>query len=60
MSDGISLEPYLAEVERIPAMAWTGEITQVVGLLIESRGPNVAIGDFCKSRQVAAVRFERK
>jgi flagellum-specific ATP synthase len=48
MSESISLEPYLAQVERIPAMAWTGEITQVVGLLIESRGPNVAIGDFCE------------
>jgi flagellum-specific ATP synthase len=48
MSERISLEPYLAEVERTPAMAWTGQITQVVGLLIESRGPNVAIGDFCE------------
>jgi flagellum-specific ATP synthase len=48
MSESISLEPYLAQVERIPAMAWTGQITQVVGLLIESRGPNVAIGDFCE------------
>ncbi len=48
MSEGLSLEPYLAEVERIPAMAWVGHITQIVGLLIESRGPHVAIGDFCE------------
>jgi flagellum-specific ATP synthase len=48
MSEGISLEPHLAEVERIPSLAWIGQITQVVGLLIESRGPNVAIGDFCE------------
>jgi flagellum-specific ATP synthase len=56
MSESISLEPYLAQMERIPAMAWTGEITQVVGLLIESRGPNVAIGDFC---EVAASNGRR-
>jgi flagellum-specific ATP synthase len=29
-------------------MRWTGQVTEVVGLLIESRGPNVAIGDFCE------------
>jgi FliI/YscN family ATPase len=29
-------------------MRWLGEVTEVVGLLVESRGPNVAIGDFCE------------
>jgi FliI/YscN family ATPase len=48
MTDGISLEPYLAELERVPEYRWTGQVTEVVGLLIESRGPNVAIGDFCE------------
>jgi flagellum-specific ATP synthase len=57
MSEGISLEPYLAEVERIPALAWLGQITQVVGLLIESRGPNVAIGDFCEVQTGAGRRI---
>ena len=27
---------------------WTGEVTEVVGLLVESRGPAAAIGDFCE------------
>ncbi|HEY1341957.1 MAG TPA: flagellum-specific ATP synthase FliI, partial [Bryobacteraceae bacterium] len=44
----LSLEPYIAELERIPPYRWTGRVTEVVGLLIESRGPNVAIGDFCE------------
>src|SRR5215469_14204177 len=50
MSTGISLQPYIEDLERIPCLSWTGQVTQVVGLLIESRGPNVAIGDFCEIR----------
>ncbi len=48
MTGRISLAPYLAELERIPALRWTGQVTQVIGLLVESRGPAVAIGDFCE------------
>jgi len=48
MTDRISLAPFLAELDRIPAFRWTGQVTEVAGLLIESRGPNVAIGDFCE------------
>jgi flagellum-specific ATP synthase len=44
----ISLAPYLAELDRIPTLRWTGQVTQVAGLLIESRGPAAAIGDFCE------------
>src|SRR3954470_18951557 len=48
MSEPLLLRPYFADVERIPTMRWTGEVTQVVGLLVESRGPAAAIGDFCE------------
>src|SRR5581483_10257523 len=47
-SDRISLESYLDDVDRLPALRWVGEVSDVVGLLIESRGPNVGIGDFCE------------
>ncbi|MBV8730499.1 MAG: FliI/YscN family ATPase [Acidobacteriia bacterium] len=50
MNAGISLEPYLGQLDQIPTMTWGGQITEVAGLLIESRGPNVAIGDFCEIR----------
>jgi len=46
--NGISLAPYLAELDRIPTLRWTGQVTEVAGLLIESRGPAAAIGDFCE------------
>ena len=29
---------------------WSGTVTQFVGLLIESQGPEAAIGDFCEIR----------
>src|SRR5262245_27036220 len=48
MTDRISLAPYLVEVERAALDRWTGEVPGVVGLLVESRGPEVAIGDFCE------------
>jgi flagellum-specific ATP synthase len=50
MSGAISIAPYLSSVESCSPLRWTGQVTQVVGLLIESRGPNVAIGDFCEVR----------
>jgi len=39
---------YVQELEGIPALRWTGQVTRVSGLLIESRGPQAAIGDFCE------------
>jgi flagellum-specific ATP synthase len=46
----ISLAPYFAQLERTETLGWTGQVTQVVGLLVESRGPAAAIGDFCEVR----------
>jgi FliI/YscN family ATPase len=44
----VNLEPYLRSLERTPTERWTGEVAQVVGLLVESRGPCAAVGDFCE------------
>ncbi len=45
---GVSLEPYLERLERLDPFVWSGEVVELVGLLIESRGPSAAIGDFCE------------
>jgi len=42
----IDLKPYWEDLPRIQTMRWTGKVVQVVGLLMESAGPAVAIGDF--------------
>ncbi|HWB86790.1 MAG TPA: FliI/YscN family ATPase [Bryobacteraceae bacterium] len=57
MTAHISLLPYLAEVERLNPLRWTGEVTEVTGLLVESRGPNVAIGDFCEVETASGRRI---
>src|SRR5450432_3646933 len=53
----ISLAPYHEELEQITSMRWTGQVTEVVGLLVESRGPNVAIGDFCEVQTAGGRRI---
>ena len=48
MTPPISLAPYLDALEHVPSLRWTGQVTDVAGLLVESRGPAAAIGDFCE------------
>ena len=57
MTGNLTLAPYLAELDRIPQFRWTGEVTEVVGLLIESRGPHVAVGDFCEVQASSGRRI---
>src|ERR1700744_2981661 len=42
------LEPYIRQVQQSGLLPWSGEIVEVVGLLLASRGPAVAVGDFCE------------
>jgi vacuolar-type H+-ATPase subunit E/Vma4 len=57
MTDRISLAPYIAGLDATPSFRWTGQVTEVIGLLVESRGPNVAIGDFCEVRTSSGRRI---
>lgn len=45
---GIDLRPYFSEVERAEPLRWTGQVVELVGLLVASRGPLAAVGDFCE------------
>src|SRR5579872_5927827 len=44
----LNLDPYLDKLEALEPLVWSGEVVELVGLLIESRGPAAAIGDFCE------------
>jgi flagellum-specific ATP synthase len=46
--DQLDLSSYLADVERIDPLRRTGQVVELVGLLVESRGPAAAVGDFCE------------
>src|SRR5580658_6619703 len=42
------LSPYVQRVSNSALLPWTGEVAELVGMLVASRGPAVAIGDFCE------------
>jgi FliI/YscN family ATPase len=44
----ISFRPLIDSIGDIELVPSTGRVTQMVGLLIMSRGPTVSIGDFCE------------
>lgn len=44
----ISLEKYRTELENLDLIKYTGYVSQVIGLTIESVGPAVKIGEICR------------
>ncbi|HWF08116.1 MAG TPA: FliI/YscN family ATPase [Bryobacteraceae bacterium] len=50
------LTRYLRRVEQTNLLPWTGEIVEVVGLLLASRGPAAAVGEFCEVRTSSGKR----
>jgi flagellum-specific ATP synthase len=46
----IDISRYTSAVNRIQPVRTEGEIVELVGLIVESRGPSAAIGDFCEIR----------
>ncbi len=44
----MQLDSYFRVLDRTDPMQWTGKVSQLVGLLVESHGPAAAIGDFCE------------
>jgi flagellum-specific ATP synthase len=44
----LDITGYLESVEQARPYRWTGTVLGLVGLLVESAGPAVAVGDFCE------------
>jgi FliI/YscN family ATPase len=49
-TDQIDLSRYTTALERMEPVRSEGEVIELVGLIVESRGPSVAMGDFCEIR----------
>jgi len=47
-SERVDLDGYIAELNGMDLLRWSGVVTELVGLLIESRGPAAPIGSFCE------------
>ncbi len=56
----IDLSRYTAALNRIEPVRTEGEIVELVGLIVESRGPAAAMGDFCeiRTRSGRAIRTQ--
>jgi flagellum-specific ATP synthase len=44
----LDLQPYLDQVRSTELLPWTGEVVELVGMLVASRGPSAAVGEFCE------------
>lgn len=47
MSEYITLDKYRVALSHIDSLLYTGNVTQVIGLTIESQGPPVELGEIC-------------
>src|SRR5690349_15829398 len=45
---GLDLRPFMARVQNSELLPWSGEVVELVGILVASRGPAAAVGDFCE------------
>ena len=46
----MNLSAYRERLECMETCRWTGTVSELVGLLVESKGPAAAVGDFCEIR----------
>ena len=46
----IDLDPYIQVLSELDPMCWSGQVRDIVGLLVESEGPAAGVGDFCEIR----------
>jgi FliI/YscN family ATPase len=56
----LDLRPWAEMVDRSDPIRMSGEVVELVGLLVESRGPVASIGDFCeiRTRTGGAIRTQ--
>lgn len=47
-NEPLKLDAYYRHIETVDPLRWTGRVTAMVGLLLESSGPAAAVGDFCE------------
>jgi FliI/YscN family ATPase len=46
----IDLSPYIRQLDSLEPMRSSGEVVDLAGMVVTSRGPGAAIGDFCEIR----------
>ena len=46
-AEGFSFDGYLAQVQQAELTPISGHVVRLVGLLVESKGPQARLGDVC-------------
>jgi len=54
---GLNLQPYVDQVRDTKLLPWSGEVVELVGMLVASRGPAAAVGDFCEVQSSSGRRI---
>jgi FliI/YscN family ATPase len=56
----MNLQAYHEKLARLETCRFTGSVTELVGLLVESKGPQAAVGDFCEisTRSARVIRTQ--
>ena len=47
MSEQVNIQKFIDAVDECKPIKLTGKVTQIVGLVIESQGPPVSVGELC-------------
>ena len=53
----LNLTRYIHQVRNTELLPWSGEVVELVGMLVASRGPAVAVGDFCEVQSSSGRRI---
>jgi len=56
MPPNLSIRDLVPQVPKLDVLPWIGEVTEMVGLLIASRGPVVSAGDFVEVRTAPGLQ----
>ena len=52
-----NLQPYIDQVRHTELLPWSGEVVELVGTLVASRGPSAAVGEFCEVHSSSGRRI---
>ena len=53
----LSLHSCIQQVRSTELLPWTGEVVEMIGMLVASQGPSAAVGDFCEVQTSSGRRI---
>ena len=60
LEDAWNCLPYVTALDKIDPLRRCGQVTDMVGLLIEANGPATGVGDFCEIETPVRKKWRRQ